>query len=193
MKKIITGSDEQLFRQCAHGDQDTFEILFKKYARQLVYFIYQIIQDYDRAHDLFQDTFLKILENIDKYDDRYRFSTWIYRIALNLSINELRKKQREKKSVQLFSSSDRPDDMLSLLDAVPDPDTLFDIVEKRDRADLVKESVRQLPGPKRVAFILKFYHDLSYKEIADIIGCSEGTVKSRVHYAVEQLQILAGE
>lgn len=191
MKKLVLGTDEQLIKQCSDGDHAAFDMLFKKYSRPLTYFIYQIIRDHDRSQDIFQDTFMKVLERADRFDEKYRFSTWIYRIAMNLSINELRKKKREN-GIRHFPESlpgeSDPFDSFDNRGSTP-----HDITEQRDLSEKVERALCKLPDPKRIAFMLKFHHNLSYEEIANIMECSPGTVKSRIHYAVEQLQILVGE
>jgi len=193
MKKLQIGSDEELIKQCSQGNHAAFDILFKKYARPLTYFIYQNVHDHDRAQDIFQDTFMKVLEKAGSFNDQYRFSTWLYRIALNLSINELRKKQRENSRFLNISIYDAPENTLTALSILQNRETPYDTTMKNDMLDRIDEAVTRLPAPKRVSFLLKFYHNLSYEEIAQIIGCSTGTVKSRIHYAVEQIQILAGK
>ena len=193
MRKLTLGTDEQLIERCSAGDQAAFDLLFKKYARPLTYFIEQIIHDHDRAEDIFQDTFLRMLKNKEKYDTKYRFSTWIYRIALNLSINELRKRQRENGRIVHKPESDEPDRYLDILDTLSSGDDPYRNIERKDLAEKVGTALGRLPAPKRIAFILKFYHHLSYDEIAGVMGCTRGTIKSRIHYAVEELQILVGE
>lgn len=192
MKKLVLGSDEQLIKQCSKGNHEAFDMLFKKYSRPLTYFIFQIIRDHDRSQDIFQDTFIKVLERADQFNDSYRFSTWIYRIAMNLSINELRKRKRENGIRHFPGTTDNKTDPFDSFDSGNEKDPL-EKAELKDLSSKVDCALRKLPDPKRIAFILKFHHNLSYEEIAGIMECSTGTVKSRIHYAVEQLQILVGE
>ncbi len=185
--------DEELIKNCALGDTGAFDLLFKKYAKPLTHFIYNIIYDKERAEDIFQDTFLKVFENSDKFNDKFRFSTWIYRIALNLSINELKRINRQNKiwinpSRDVFKKPET-DYLVNYSDNI-DPQ---DILQKKESEDQLKSAIEKLPGTKKLAFILKFYQHKNYEEIAKIMECSVGTVKSRIHYAVEKLQILVGE
>ncbi|MFC1492440.1 RNA polymerase sigma factor [candidate division KSB1 bacterium] len=184
--------DEELIRNCASGDTEAFDLLFKKYAKPLTHFIYNIIYDRDRAEDIFQDTFLKVYENSGKFNDKFKFSTWIYRIALNLSINELKRIKRQSRfwfnpAKDLY---DKPE--TDFLDSFSDHSDPEEILEKKETEEQIKFAIERLPGTKKVAFILKFYQHLSYEEIANIMDCSVGTVKSRIHYAIEKLQILVG-
>ena len=190
---MIVKSDEQLIKACAMGNEEAFDLLFKKYARPLTFFINQMLYDRNRSEDIFQDTFLKVLENADKFNDRYKFSTWVYRIAINLCINELRKKRREQSRVVNKSSFNADFDNFNFIESFSHDVTPFEILQKKDRKDRVNEALISLPESKRIAFILKFYHHLSYDEIASITECSLGTVKSRIHYAVEKIQILVKE
>jgi len=190
---MVFGSDEELIKQCALGNDAAFETLFRKYAQPLTHFILQIIHDKDRAQDIFQDTFLKVLKNADSFNDRYKFTTWLYRIALNLSINELRQRKRAGTRMQMHSPAAPADASMEIREAFSAPETPMDILEKKDLADRVAAAVNQLSGPKKIAFILKFYHNGTYEEIARIMDCSLGTVKSRIYYAVDKLQFLLGE
>lgn len=187
---MIVKKDEELIKACAEGDHAAFDILFKKYARPLTFFINQILHNQNRAEDIFQDTFIKVLENAGKFDDRYKFSTWIYRIALNLSINEIRKRQRENGRMYAQNIHNTYRD---ILDTIPNKKTPADILESKDRASRINDALNHLSVSKRTAFVLKFYHHLSYEEIANIMNCSIGTVKSRIHYAVEKIQVIVRE
>ncbi len=193
MRELVIGTDEELIKRCAEGDHSAFDTLFKKYGKQLTFFIHQIINDFDRAQDIFQDTFIKVLEKADQFNDKFRFSTWLYRIALNLSINELKRKQRENNRKYNGRSSDNHDNSEDILNNLRALDTPQSLMEKQDMIERVTKALNRIPGAKRTAFILKFYHNLSYEEIAGVMECSKGTVKSRIHYALEHLQVLVGE
>lgn len=190
---MIIKKDEILIKECARGNEAAFDLLFKKYARPLTFFINQMLYDQNRAEDIFQDTFIKVLENADKFSDKFKFSTWVYRIAINLCINELRKRGREKARTFDVKSDGSTFDHASFIDSLCNDSTPFDIIEKKDRADRIKNALEGLPDSKRIAFVLKFNHNLSYDEIASITECSMGTVKSRIHYAVEKVQELVRE
>lgn len=192
-KKMVIGSDETLIKRCSKGDHDAFDILFKKYARPLTHFIFQIIHDMDRAQDIFQDTFLKVLQNAGKFNDQFKFTTWIYKIALNLSINEVRKRNRLHARIYLGSPEKPNSTPQNIIDITSDPDTPENITEKRDMINHVNAALDQLSGKMKTAFILKFYHHFSYEEIAKITQCSIGTAKSRIFYAIEKLQLILGE
>ena len=190
---MIVKNDEQLIKACANGNEEAFDLLFKKYARPLTFFINQMLYDQNRSEDIFQDTFIKVLENAEKFNDRYKFSTWVYRIAINLCINELRKRRREQ-SKMVNNSPYNPDfDNYNFIESFSHDDTPFEILQKKDRTNRINEAMKSLPQSKRIAFILKFYHFLSYEEIASIMECSIGTVKSRIHYAVGKIQVLVKE
>ncbi|KPK95786.1 hypothetical protein AMJ80_03650 [bacterium SM23_31] len=187
---MIVKKDEELIKACTQGDHAAFDILFKKYARPLTFFIDQILHNRNRAEDIFQDTFIKVLENAGKFDNRYKFSTWIYRIALNLCINELRKRQRENRRIY---SQNMDNIYCNILDRIPYLTTPVDILEKKECANRINDALSYLSVSKRTAFVLKFYHHLSYEEIGEIMNCSTGTVKSRIHYAVEKIQVIVRE
>jgi len=181
-------SDEELVQALKNGDISAFDVLFKKYSKPLLFFINQIIHNKSRAEDIFQDTFVKVLEHKEKYDDRYRFSTWIYRIALNLSINELQKKKREH--ILLCHSHNSGSAAAEKKQSEPYRDffTPLDYVLQNEQISHIEAALHTLTASQRAAFVLKFYHHLSYEEIAAVMECSIGTVKSRIHYAVENIK-----
>jgi len=191
-KSVHVRSDEELIQSLINGDQNAFDMLFKKYSRPLIFFIQQIIHDKSRTEDIFQDTFIKVLENADKFDSRYHFSTWIYRIAFNLSINELKKRKRER--ILLCNPDEKytADGERELFEPHPEPITPFDYVLQNEQSAQINSALNRLTTAQRTAFMLKFNHHLTYDEIADVMECSSGTVKSRIHYAVEKIKEIIG-
>ncbi len=181
--------DEELLRQFNEGDANAFETLVHRYQRPLLGFILRSVGDRDRAEELLQDTFLRALSKSTEFQGNSKFSTWIYTIARNLCIDTARKMVFRR-----HRSLDAP-----IRSAEGDGPTLLDRVEghepRADRAAIghdlrerIAAAVDELPEEQREVFVMREVSNLPFKEIADIVGVPENTVKSRMRYALERLQ-----
>lgn len=168
-------SDFELIDRALSGNRVAFEELVNRYKKSVYHLTYRMVHDYEDAADLSQETFLKAYQGLRKFKRRSSFHTWLYRIAVNLCINFLRKKGN-RQFVELDHAH-----------SVHHPDVL-DKLEQEDLQDVVSKAVRQLPEKQRVAVILRIYHGLSHKEISDILGCSVGTVKANYFHAIRNLR-----
>ena len=171
-------SDGYIIKEIANGNIKAFDILYKKYSSPILNYIYKLIRDSSLAEDIFQDTFIRVIQNIDKYNPVYKFSTWIYTIASNLCFNELKK---INKNMTLFYATELNSDDKSKKRQMQVSSKEKSPLENVELADIhakIKFALNSLSENHRMVFIQKFYQDLSYKEIADIMNCSIGTVKS---------------
>ena len=153
------------------GDHSAVDEIFDRYKGPLFAFIVRIIHDNDTAEDVFQETFIKMVRYIGKFKGNSKFSTWLFQIALNQCRDTLRKGKNKT-----FVSVEDYEESLSVEPAA-DP---YRIMKSRR----VKEIVDSLPGKMRETVVLRYFHDMSEQEIAQIAGCPEGTVKSRLFRAV---------
>jgi len=178
-----TNSDHALLEATRSGDQDAFAELVGRYRNQITSYIYRITNDYDGAVDLAQETFVRVYRAADRYQRSYAFSTYIYRIATNLAISELRKRKRRKlvSLTGFFQSNDgaearelNPPDERPLQDC--------ELVDT-ERRHAVQRAIGTLPEKYRAPLILRDVDGRSYDEIARILETSEGTVKSRISRA----------
>jgi len=176
-------SDEELMRRCREGDMSAFELIVLRYKDAIFNFIYHFVADYHRAQDISQETFLRVLRNVERYKSRNSFKTWLYKIAVNLCKNELRDRNRRK----TLSLDDLGMDIdgRGIIYNAPTPDEAYERDEVRR---LVKDAVRSLPTDQRTAIIMREYQDLSYEEIASALDCSLGAVKSKIHRARQNLK-----
>ena len=178
----MRASDEDLMRRCREGDMSAFELIVLRYKDAIFNFIYHFVADYHRAQDISQETFLRVLRNVDRYRPRNSFKTWLYRIAANLCKNELRDRNRRK----TMSLDDPSMDIESLSsDQYVSPDKAY---EQEEMRRLVKNAVGALPEDQRMAIIMREYQDLNYEEIASALNCSLGAVKSRIHRARQNIR-----
>lgn len=164
------------------GDPRAFGQIVARYQVRLLNFVYRMIGDRERAEDLVQEAFLRVYRHLDRFDPARKFSTWIYTIASNLAKNELRNRSRAP-FVAIDHSQPGDERNLSSIafeDRTTRPDTLF---ERRSLKALVDETVARLPSHHREVFVLRELEGKSYEEIAEIMHCNLGTVKSRLNRA----------
>ncbi len=165
----------KLIEAAKHGSKEDFDILYKAYYSDAYYVSYNILDSKENAEDITQDTFFKAYSSLDKLSDPLSFEAWIRRIAANLSINYL------KKSKRLVLETD--DEIIRLSDeqnSEPDPEeTTID----SDIRDTLEEIISRLPEEQRQSLFLFYYESMSTREIAEMYGCSENTIKSRLRYA----------
>src|SRR5215470_14418243 len=178
-----TTSDHALLEATRSGDQDAFAELVTRYRNPITSYIYRMTSDYDGAVDLAQETFVRVYRAADRYQTTYAFSTYIFRIATNLAISELRKRKRRRlvSLTGFFQGNDggearefNPSDGQPLQDVV---------MVDEERRSAVQRAIGTLPEKYRAPLILRDVEGRSYDEIAQILSTSEGTVKSRISRA----------
>ena len=176
-------SDHALLEGTLAGDEDAFAELVSRYRNQITSYIYRMTNDYDGAVDLAQETFVRVYRAAGRYQTTHAFSTYIYRIATNLAISELRKRKRRRlvslTGLLVGGEGEEARDF----DA-PDERPLQDtnLVDTETRR-VVKKAISTLPEKYRAPLVLRDVEGKSYDEIAQILSTSEGTVKSRINRA----------
>ena len=170
-----------LIKKASLGDVDAFEVLVLTYEKNVFNLAYRLVSDKEDAADIVQEVFLKAFQALPGFRGESRFSTWIYRVCMNASLDHLRRRQR----AQVFSL-DEPMQLgeSSVSRSVPDlGDSVEDLVESKSLGHTVMELLQDLEPIHRTVIILSDVKGFSYQEIADIMGISIGTVKSRLHRA----------
>lgn len=183
--ELVSGptSDHALLEATRTGDEDAFAELVGRYRNQITSYIYRMTNDYDGAVDLAQETFVRVYRAADRYQQSHAFSTYIYRIATNLAISELRKRKRRRlvSLTGFFVSSDGAEPReFNPPDERPLQDTEMVDAERRNA---VQRAISTLPEKYRAPLILRDVEGRSYEEISRILETSEGTVKSRISRA----------
>ena len=188
----VSGSepdDLSLVRRCQAGDQRAFDELVAKYRTRVYAMIYHLVHNEQDAWDLAQDGFLKAWKSLDKFRFQSSFYTWLYRIMTNVAIDWLRKKQIQ--GTQEF------DDTVGLHEIEPGSDLAPKNephpIKKLERGEVrqrIDAAIAKLSPEHRTVILLKEMEDLQYHEIAETVGCSIGTVMSRLFYARKKLQTL---
>ncbi|HJQ26716.1 MAG TPA: sigma-70 family RNA polymerase sigma factor [Blastocatellia bacterium] len=181
-RSVEAASDHELLEAIRDGDEAAFQEIVRRYRNPITNFIYRMIDDYERSVELAQETFIRIFTSAARYQANYSFSTYIYRIASNLAISELRRRKR-RKLVSLFAPFTNDDGEAVELDP-PDNNPLQDETLIRDeRRKAVARAISSLPEKYRAAIVLRDVEGLSYDRIAEVLQLSEGTVKSRINRA----------
>ncbi|MHC4254071.1 MAG: RNA polymerase sigma factor [Planctomycetota bacterium] len=187
----IYSDDNLLVEKCRKGDSRAMEILIIKYQDRIYNVILKICGNTDDAAELTQDTFVKVLQNIDKFQSRSSFYTWAFRIAVNLTINYCKRNIKlGLKSIDAEDNqnSEQTKKALKVLlkdDKSADPAT---IAENKELADLILTAVMQLDDAHRAVIVLRDIEGMNYAQIADILNINLGTVKSRLSRARSQLR-----
>lgn len=180
--RLIDLSDEALMLRVKVGDHDAFGEILQRYERQLVVFFLRQLGDEEGARDLAMDTFLRVYKAASRYEPKAKFSTYIYQIARNLYINESKKRTfRRTESLDEMAE----DKGMEFADESMDPEQ---VLEKSEQQSLVQEALTQLPEDQRTILILVEFQELSYERVAQIMGCSIGTVKSRMYRARQKIR-----
>ncbi len=180
-------SDEKLMLECSKGDMSAFELLVRRYQDALVNYINFTINDYHRAEDLTQETFLRVFKSANRYEPKSTFKSWLYTIATNLAKNELRNRRRRKTYFLEDMVAENEDVYHSeyMIDTRFQPDILY---EKKEQQQLIKKTLNKLPENQRLALTLVTYQELTYEEISEILQCSVGAVKSLIHRARQNMK-----
>lgn len=161
------------------GDKGAFAEVYDRYADTLLRYFYRMLwQDREKAEDFVQDLFVKIIRKPESFDPSRPFRTWVFSVAMNMCKNEYKKAEIRKTAAAEIQYGSR---------SATRPDELLEQLEMSDFGKALEVAVQELEPHHRDTFILRYRQDLSMKEISQVMECSEGTVKSRLFYAVKKL------
>jgi len=172
-------TDEELAAWAAAGDREAFGLLVERYQRRLTGFLAQIVGDLELARELTQETFIRVWGALGRFDDSYRFSTWIFRIAHNLGVDHLRRRRVPTTSLQVEDRDGR-ETQRDLEDRGRDP---LGHLENRELAEALRRSIEMLRPEYRELVLLRHFAGLSYREIAELEDMPLGTVKNKLFRA----------
>src|SRR5262249_19446098 len=182
-------SDEGLMLRYQKGDVRAFEILLGRHRRPIFNFILRYVGDPAQAEDLLQETFLRVIKGSEAYQRQAKFTTWMYTIARNLCVDASRRgKHRKAYSLDVPMDGESKDGA-TLLDVVADKAAGTDgkVLSKELHGSL-QSAMGKLSDDQREVFLMREFLDMPFREIADVVGCPENTVKSRMRYALEKLR-----
>lgn len=187
MHAELNNFDEQeLVRRAQNGDTEAFNPLVYKYEKKIYNLIYRKVRDHEAAKDLCQDVFLKAWQALPNFKGQSVFYSWLYQIAVNRSIDFLRKRNRQH-VIGFEELPQNADDTLQMTEAQPSPCVLL---ERKELEHIIRKATHQLPLTQRSAFCLRYWDGLPIKEIALRLGKSENTVKTYLYHARRKLQSL---
>ena len=166
----------ELFR-IADKKHYAFNLLVRKYREKVYYFVRRMVVDHDDSDDVVQNIFIKVWNNLDSFREDSKLFTWLYRIAVNESLSFLKSKQ-----LRSYLSLSSPEAMMvkSLRD-----DPYFDGQEIQKR---LREAIIRLPKKQQLVFNMRYYDDLSYDEMSEILGTSVGALKASYHFATKKIE-----
>ncbi len=180
-------TEQELIRAINKGDQHAFQLLISKYQDQIFRVSLGFLHNKEDAEEIAQDVFIEVYHSIHKFREESKLATWLYRIAVNKSLNFLRKKKKHSilKSIDsFFINSDKPEfEIEDVSQRHP-----LEIMEYREDAQRLYTVINSLPKNQRIAFTLNKYEDLAYKEIAEVMGLSLSGVESLIYRAKINLQ-----
>jgi RNA polymerase sigma-70 factor, ECF subfamily len=182
-------SELDLVKRCQAGDTEAFDELVARYRTGVFSMIYNMVHNEQDAWDLAQDSFVKAWKSIKRFRGRSSFYTWLYRIVMNVTIDWVRKKQ--VKPAAEFNDATQLKEIDPASKTVPKADALpYETMERSEIRERIDQAVAQLTPEHRAVILMKEIEEMQYHEIAEALGCSIGTVMSRLFYARKKLQNL---
>ena len=172
----MASTDEELVARSRGGDLDSFNQLVLRWERPIYALAYRVIGREEDARDVAQETFLRAFRALSGFKGQAKFSSWLYRIALNLCRDWIRRQRRAP-----VSQFPEDIDILEAAAATEPVESIEDLVARRELSAVVEEAMAKLPDEQRTAIILKEYHGLTFQEIADLLDCPLSTVKTRLY------------
>lgn len=180
-------SDESLLAAFLEGEEKTFEQLVRRHERPLLNFLYRYLGEVQEAEEVFQETFIRVYTKALRFDPEKKFKTWLYTIALNLARTAFKRKRTSPLLARQDDSGGSQDKIV--LEGQASEEYLPEKKQNnRELGELVENAVKSLPRRQREVFMLYQYQELSYAEIAAVLGRPLGTIKSQMHYAILALR-----
>lgn len=189
-KETVKPDDRELIERFNNGDQEAFETLVTRHSQRAYQIAYGVLRNPEDAQEVAQDVFVRVYKALGSFRGDSEFTTWMYRIAMNLARNKYRWKrcrgfQKEFSIDATLESDDGSSIKYELPETRLGPDEETDLQEFTDR---INKELYNLPELYREALVLRNVENLSYEQIADILGCKLGTIKSRIARAREELR-----
>jgi len=175
-------NDAKLVENFRNGDMEAFNRLVKRWQQRIHRFAYRYFASHDEASEITQKTFIKAYKKLNTLENADKFSAWIYRIAKNLCLDETKRAGR-RRSASMEALPKHP--VAENLSSNPDQ-----LVQQEDLESILQLALRQIPAEQRIVVIMKEYEGLKFREIAEVLGEPENTVKSRLYYGLKKLRTL---
>lgn len=182
-------ADEDLMVLYQKGEVRAFEILLVRHRKPLYNFILRYLGDKETAEDLLQEAFMRVIKGAEAYKRQAKFTTWLYTIARNLCVDQTRRR-KHRKHASLDAPLDASEESGSLLDVIPSKEMASDRKSVNKKLhETMQRAIAGLSEEQREVFLMREFLDMPFKQIADVVGVPENTVKSRMRYALDKLRL----
>jgi RNA polymerase sigma-70 factor (ECF subfamily) len=186
---LATATDQVVIEHARRGQDAAFRELLRRYQRPVFSLIYRMVRDRELAEDLAQETFVKVLNALDRYRPEYKFSSWIFKIANNAAIDHLRRKELDTLSLEGGPDATTPDRLGATTLQVGDrAESPLEELEARELGSAIERAIGKLRPEYRACILLREVDGRPYDEIAEILGLPLGTVKTYIHRARTELK-----
>jgi RNA polymerase sigma-70 factor, ECF subfamily len=179
----MASTDEELVARSRGGDLDSFNQLVLRWERPIYALAYRVIGREEDARDVAQETFLRAFRALSGFKGQAKFSSWLYRITLNLCRDWIRRERRAP-----VAQAPEGVDLIELASEAEPVESIEDLVARRELGRAVAKAMAMLPEEQRTAIVLKEYHGLTFQEIADLLDCPLSTVKTRLYQGLGVLR-----
>src|SRR5690348_8189257 len=179
----MTWTDEELVARSQSGDVESFNQLILRWERPIYALAYRVLGREEEARDVCQEAFLRAFRALPGFKGQAKFSSWLYRITLNLCRDWIRRHRRAP-----VSQIPEETDPMELAAQVGPVESIEDLAARRELTVVVEQAMERLPEEQRTAIVLKEYHGLTFQEIADLVGCPLSTVKTRLYQGLSVLR-----
>jgi RNA polymerase sigma-70 factor (ECF subfamily) len=179
----MASTDEELVARSMSGDLDSFNQLVLRWERPIYALAYRVIGREEDARDVCQEAFLRAFRALGGFKGQAKFSSWLYRIALNLCRDWIRRERR-----QPLAQTPEGVDLVELAGEAEDTESIEELVARKEIGAAVAKAMALLPEEQRTAIVLKEYHGLTFQEIADMLDCPLSTVKTRLYQGLTVLR-----
>jgi RNA polymerase sigma-70 factor, ECF subfamily len=183
LQQRMASTDEELVARSRGGDLDSFNQLVLRWERPIYALAYRVIGREEDARDVAQETFLRAFRALAGFKGQAKFSSWLYRITLNLCRDWIRRERRAP-----VAQAPEGVDLLELASTNEPTESVEDLVSRRELGRAVAKAMAMLPEEQRTAIVLKEYHGLTFQEIADLLDCPLSTVKTRLYQGLSVLR-----
>ena len=187
-------SDPAVVEQARKGSEAAYRELLTRYERPVFSLIFRMVRDRETAEDLAQETFIKVLNNLDRYSPEFKFSSWLFKIANNLTIDHLRRRRVDTISIEgapdAVTAESAKATSISVVSANESP---LEELESRELGTAIERAIGTLRPEYRACIMLRHVEDKSYEEIAEIVKLPLGTVKTYIHRARHELRAALGD
>jgi RNA polymerase sigma-70 factor (ECF subfamily) len=177
--------DKELIKRTLEGEKEAFEMIIRKYQTPLLNYIGRMVGERELALDFTQEVFIKTYASLHTYQPEHKFSTWLFKIASNFTIDHWRKKKIDAYSIDVAQDDDDYRPSMQIPDSGPSVAKKFELAEIRGK---IEKAMEKIPPPLRELFVWRHINEFSYEEIAEIKDLPVGTIKNRVFQAKEMIR-----